>query len=295
MAYAAFKDPADLTNGDMVVFDAGRLDIYNKIDGVRSTVPTTPLKKYKAGSAPIGSWTELPGYWQEQPQVLVSVKKIPTYYARGRLGQQKFTLSCEVQPTGTALKYRIRPLLTFYITGGASGTETVNESNETGIYDDFSSDIRNGSLTFGTRVTTPQPGAGTLTVSISWMTRARGTNKYINNDERFQWTTNTQIYIDMFKVSSSGEISVGSQRLVNETNVAYGQAVQTQTFSGIDLGSGTCSWRLRKTSQAVSVANVDASNTDMSNLLRLNSYSYTTSAETLTNPTGEVFYLAIGR
>ena len=192
-------------------------------------------------------------------------------------------------------KYRIRPVLTFYITGGASGTETVNESNETGIYDDFSSDIYNGSLTFGTRVTTPQPGAGTLTVSISWMTRARGTNKYINNDERFQWTTNTQIYIDMFKVSSSGEISVGSQRLVNETNVAYGQAVQTQTFSGIDLGSGTCSWRLRKTSQAASVANVDASNTDMSNLLRLNSYSYTTSAETISNPSGEVFYLAIGR
>ena len=65
MAYTVFKDPADLTNGNMVVFDAGRLDIYNKIDGVRSTVPTTPLKKYKAGSAPIGSWTELPGYWQE--------------------------------------------------------------------------------------------------------------------------------------------------------------------------------------------------------------------------------------
>ena len=127
MAKMIFKDPLDLSNGDMIVLDEGRLDIYNKIDGARSAIPTTPLKKYKAGSAPIGSWTELPGYWQEQPQVLVSIKKVPTYYARGRIGQKRFTLSCEVQATGTPLKYRIRPVLTFYIGSGGSGTKTVNE------------------------------------------------------------------------------------------------------------------------------------------------------------------------
>lgn len=274
----------------MIELTEGRLDIYNKIDGVRSSVPTTPLKKYKAGSAPIGSWTELPGYWQEQPQVLVSVKKVPTYYARGRLGQQRFTLSCEVQSTGTALKYRIRPVLTFYISSGGSGIKTVNESIDT--QDTWYGDI--GTLTFGEKMTTPQPGAGTLTVNISWQTRARSAPRFVGNDERYQWATNCQIYIDKFKVSSAGVLSLESQQLVNETNVAYGQAVQTQTFSGIDLGSGTCSWVIRKVTQPGARSTVSAPDVDFINLLRLNNYSYSTSSETL-SPSGEVFFLAIGR
>ena len=40
-----FKDPNDLVNGDAVVFDADRMDIYNKIDGQRAATPTTPLKR----------------------------------------------------------------------------------------------------------------------------------------------------------------------------------------------------------------------------------------------------------
>lgn len=291
MAFMVCKDPADPENGSAVVFDAGRLDIYNKIDGVRATTPTTPLKKYKAGSAPIGSWTELPGYWTETPKVLVSIKKAPTYYARGRLGQQRFTLSCEVQSTGTAFKYRIRPALTFYIGSGGSGTETVNEELATDV--DW---YGNESVTFGEKSTTPQPGTGTLTVNISWQTRAKSSPRFVGNDECYQWTTNTQIYIDKFKVSRAGTISVESQQLVSESGTAYGQAVQTQTFSGIGLGDDTCSWVIRKVTQAASRSTVGGGNvSDMVNLLRLNSYSYTTSAETLTNPTGEVFYLAIGR
>ena len=288
MAQAIFKDPADLENGDMVVFDSARLDIYNKIDGVRSTVPTTPLKKYKAGSAPIGSWTELPGYWQEQPQVLVSVKKVPTYYARGKLGQQRFTLSCDVQPSETPLKYKIKPVLTFYIGSGGSGTEAVNETLGANV-DVYGIE----SVTFTGKSTTPQFGIGTLTVSISWQTRARSGYRFIGNDEVYQWATNCQIYIDKFKVSAAGDISVESQLLVSESGVGYGQGVQTQTFSGIDLGNGTCSWVIRKETQAASRSTVDG-RYDIANLLRLNSYSYTTNAETLA-PSGEVFYLAIGR
>lgn len=294
MAYAVFKDPADLTNGNMVVFDAGRLDIYNKIDGVRTTTPTTPLKKYKAGSAPIGSWTELPGYWTEQPQVLVSAKKIPTYYARGRLGQQRFTLSCEVQSTGTAMKYQIRPILTFYIGSGGSGTTTVNETREAYGY----ADVYGGTFIVGTKVTTPQPGIGNLTVSISWQTWMRlGTDQGSPDGKlRRDWRTNSQIYIDKFMVSNSGNISVESQQLVSESNVSYGQALQTQTITGINLGNGTCSWVIRKETQCAGiVGDAGHGGSDIVNTLRLNSYSYTTSAETLTNPTGEVFYLAIGR
>lgn len=290
MAQLVFKDPYDLENGDMVVLDAGRLDIYNKIDGARSTTPTTPLKKYKAGSAAIGAWTELPGYWTETPEVLVSAKNIPTYYARGRLGKQRFTLSCAVESTGAAFKYRIKPTLTFYIAGGASGTETANEELATKV--DWYAGIE--TLRYRDKRTTPRFGTGTLSVNISWQTRARSANRFIGNDEVYQWSTNCQIYIDKFKVASGGAISIESEQLVAESGVAYGQAVQTKTFSGIDLGDGTCSWTVRKATQAASRTTADGE-FDMTNLLRLNWYSYTTPAETITNPSGEVFYLAIGR
>ena len=291
MAYMVCKDPADPENGNAVVFNAGQLDIYNKIDGVRTTTPTTPLKKYKAGSAPIGSWTELPGYWTETPQVLVSAKKIPTYYARGRLGQQRFTLSCEVQSAGTALKFRIRPILTFYIGSGGSGTETVNEEVPTDV--DWNG---NETVNFVGKSTTPRFGAGTLSVSISWQTRARSFYIRLHHNEAYRWSTNSQIYVDKFKVMSNGAISIESQQLVSESGTAYGQEVQTQTFTGINLGNDTCSWVIRKETQTASRDTADGGpDADIVNLLRLNSYSYTTSAETLTNPTGEVFYLAIGR
>ncbi len=283
MAFMTCIDPADIENGDAVVFDAGRLDIYNKIDGKRSSTPTTPLMKYKAGYVPVNAWTELPGYWQETPKVLVSLKKGPTYYARGILGQQRFTLSCAVQSAGTALKYQIKPTLTFYIGSGSSGTVTVNETAAYGSEDWYASQ---SSMTFADKCTTPQYGAGTLSVNISWQTMA-------SNADYYHWTTACQIYIDKFMVSSSGAITTESEQLVSESGVAYGQAAQTETFSGIDLGSGTCSWVIRKAVQTGAGSSA-SSGRDIVNLLRLNSYSYTTSAETLA-PSGEAFYLAIGR
>ena len=226
--------------------------------------------------------------------MLVSVKNMPTYYARGRLGQQRFTLSCEVQSTGTPLKYRIRPTLTFFIGGGVSGTVTVNESLESYSYGSASE----GTPVIGLKTTTPQAGIGTLTLNVSWQTRMRLGTNIIQPDGnvRCDWRTNTQIYIDMFKVATNGTISVESQQLVNETNVAYGQNLQTQTFTGINLGNGTCSWIIRKETQCTgSVSDAGNGASDVINTLRLNSYSYTTSAETISNPSGEVFYLAIGR
>lgn len=298
MSYAVFKDPNDLENGDMVVLDEGRLDIYNKIDGVRSTVPTTPLKKYKAGSAAIGSWTELPGYWTETPKVLVAAKKLPTYYARHRLGQQRFTISCEVQSTGAAMKYRIRPTAVFYAAAGASGNVTVNEHLEYNYDVSGHQNPDDGAPLVRTKVTSPQPGSGLLTVNFSWQTRGQMYGNFIRPDglDRHNWVTNCQIYIDKFKVSAAGEISVESQQLMSETGLDYWQDLQTTTVANIDLGNGTCSWVLRKETQCIrSYEADDGRSTDTENALRLNWYSYTTSAETLTNPTGEVFYLAIGR
>ena len=175
-----------------------------------------------------------------------------------------------------------------YTYSGGSGTETVNESLSTNV-DWYASQ---GSVTFVGKSTTPQPGAGTLTVSISWQTRAKSGPIYINNNQCYLWSTNSQIYIDIFKVSGDGTVSVESQRLVNETGIGYGQGIQTRTFT-VDLGPEMCSWVVRKETQAASRA-TGSGYEDMVSFLRLNSYSYTTNAETLA-PSGEVFYLAIGR
>ena len=293
-----FKDRDDLNNGDAVVFDAGRLDIYNKIDGVRDATPTTTLKKCKAGKAAANAWTELPGYWLEAPSVLVSAKKVPTYFARYRYASQRFTLGCTVAPTGAPYKYKIYPTLSFIAAAGATGTIAVNET--VGQYVGGTWYGVPDAPRFGTRFTTPQHGAGTLTINLSWLTRAKFTTnvKRPSGFELRNWRTNCQIYIDRLKVSSGGAVARDSQLLVSESNLAYGQAMQTQTISGISLGDGTCSWVLRKETQC-SGAYEDGgfglgATADRQNWLGLNWYSYATAAQTI-YPAGEVFYLAIGR
>lgn len=291
-----FKDPNDLVNGDAVVFDADRMDIYNKIDGQRAATPTTTLKRCKAGTAAANAWTELPGIWLEKPTVLVSAKKVPTYFARHRYATQRFTLGCTVEATGAPYKYRIYPTLTFIAGSGTAGTIQVNEklgSSAAGSW--FGTET---APCIATRITAPQHGAGTLQVNFSWMTRA----KFTTNQKRpsgfgmRNWRTNCQIYIDKYKVNSAGTATVESQLLVSESNTAYGQAMQTKTATGIDLGDGTCSWVLRKETQCP--GGYDDGGTsysaDRQNWLYLNWYSYTTAART-TYPAGEIFYLAIGR
>lgn len=291
-----FKDPNDLVNGDAVVFDADRMDIYNKIDGQRAATPTTTLKRCKAGTAAANAWTELPGIWLEKPTVLISAKKVPTYYARHRYATQRFTLGCTVEATGAPYKYRIYPTLTFIAGSGGSGTIQVNEKLGNSVVGSWYG--TDDAPRIGTRSTSPQHGAGTLQVNFSWMTRAKFTTntKRPSGYEMRNWRTNCQIYIDKLKINSAGAASIESQLLVSESNMAYGQAMQTKTVTGIDLGDGTCSWVLRKETQCP--GGYDDGGTsygaDRQSWLSLNWYSYTTAAKTI-YPAGEIFYLAIGR
>lgn len=291
-----FKDPYDPDNGDAVVFDAGRLDIYNKIDGARTATPTTTLSKCKAGKAAANAWTELPGIWRETPTVLISAKKVPTYFARYRYAAQRFTLGCTVAATGAPYKYKIYPSLIFYAGAGGSGTISVNEmKGYSNVGSWYGSDV---APRIGTRITSAQHGAGTLSVNLSWQTRAKFTTN-VKRPSGFvmrNWRTNCQIYLDKYKVSAAGVLSVESQLIVSESGLAYGQGMQTQTITGINLGDGTCSWVLRKETQANGVYDDGGVGyaADRQNWLGLNWYSYATAAQTL-YPAGEVFYLAIGR
>lgn len=293
-----FKDPYDPDNGDAVVFDAGRLDIYNKIDGARTATPTTTLSKCKAGKATANAWTELPGIWRETPTVLISAKKVPTYFARHRYAAQRFTLGCTVAATGAPYKYKIYPSLTFYAGAGSPVTISVNEKIGYSLVSVYYTDTSTPRI--GTRVTSPQHGAGTMTLNLSWMTRAKFPTNIVQSGKTKlrNWRTNCQIYLDKYKVSAAGVLSVESQLLVSESNIAYGQAMQTKTVSGIDLGDGTCSWVLRKETQLTGDYDDGGTGTggaaDRQNWLGLNWYSYATAAQTL-YPAGEVFYLAIGR
>jgi hypothetical protein len=293
-----FKDPKDLVNGDAVVFDADRMDIYNKIDGQRAASPTTTLKRCKAGTAAANAWTELPGIWLEKPTVLVSAKKVPTYFARHRYATQRFTLGCTVEATGAPYKYRIYPTLAFIAGAGGSGTIQVNEKLGYSVVGSWIG--TEAAPRIGTRITSPQHGAGTLQVNFSWMTRAKFTTNYQHGGthqyRKRYWRTNCQIYLDKYKVNTVGVATVESQILVSESNMGYGQEMQTKTVTGIDLGDGTCSWVLRKETQCP--GGYDEGDyggaADRQSWLTLNWYSYTTAART-TYPAGEIFYLAIGR
>lgn len=295
-----FKDPSDPTNGDMVVLDSGRLDIYNKIDGVRTSTPTTTLRKCRVGTAPLNAWSLLDGYWQEPPKVIISPKKIPTYFARGRNGRQKFSMSLNIA-ADAQYKYKIYPTCAFAIDGGSSGWINVGETvgGSTNLESDTSGqgNVGDGNWpTYGTIVTGAQMGSGTLTINYSWRTQYRGL-WYAAGGRLYCHFGNTycEIYLDVLRIGAGA--SVGNARLestlLTSQSAGYGQATQSAEKS-VSLGSDMCAWWLRKVARVTGSAGETNTWEAPVNLLTLNGYSFATAAETL-YPAGEVFYLAIGR
>ncbi|EXG78371.1 hypothetical protein [Cloacibacillus evryensis] len=282
---AVFKDPKDLANGDMVVLDSGRLDIYNKIDGVRTVTPTTTLKKCESKSAPLNAWTELEGYWQEPPAVLVSPKRVPTYFSRGRYGRQRFQLGCSVAASDSPLKYRIYPSCKFTIEAGSSGTIKVGESIN--LWPEGSFYFPTGN-SLSTIITSAQSGMGSLTVSFSWRTMYGYSNATPGTAD-----FRANIYLDVLRAGASGSPVLETHLLVSESFFAMEQPVQT-TVKTVSLGGAPCAWWLRKEGD---IQNIRTGTRDIGyeHSLTLNSYSCVIPGEEFYPTDGEVFYLAIGR
>lgn len=276
-----FKDPNDPANGDMVVLDCGRLDIYNKIGGVRTEEPTTTLRKCVSKSAPLNTWTEIDGYWQEPPSVLVSPKRVPTYFSRGRYGRQKFTLGCTVAPSGSPLKYRIYPSCTFTIEAGSSGAVSVAESID--LWSDWG--FLNGAGKQFTIMGSPKCGMGNLTINFSWRT-VYG----FNNATPGAADLRADIYLDVLR---AGAASPESHLLVGESSFSSGQPLQTAART-VALGTAPCAWWLRKEAYA---ANIRTGTVQIGaeHSLTLNNYICSIPGEVFYPTDGEVFYLAVGR
>lgn len=281
-----FKDHDDLTNGNMVVLTSGRLDIYNKIDGIRMSEPTTTLRKCEAKSAPVNKWTELDGYWKERPEVILSPKHIPTYYARGRYGRQKFTLGCTVEASDRPMKYKIYPSCNFLIEAGTSGGINIDEHIGS-VWGNTLWPLGNFSDKISTLMTSPQFGCGDLTVNFSWRT-VYGWSGASPGAADFR----ADIFLEVIKAGENGNPERITVQLVSES--AFFSTQEQQTLSKtVAVGKFAYSWCLRKETYIQNIR-AGTSNIGAEHSLTLNSYSCSVSAETL-NPSGEVFYLAIGR
>lgn len=281
-----FKDPNDLTNGDMVVLTSGSLDIYNKIDGMRSSAPTTTLRKCEAKSAPVNEWTELDGYWKEQPEVILSPKHIPTYYVHGRYGRQKFTLGCTVEAADASMKYKIYPSCSFLVEAGTSGIISIDEHIGS-VWSNTLWPLGGFSDTIPTLMTSPQFGCGNITVNFSWRTMYGWSNASPGAAD-----FRADIFFEAIKAGNNGTPERVTVQLINESDFSFAQGQQTSSKT-VAMGSCAYSWFLRK---ATYIQNIRAgtSNVGAEHSLVLSSYSCSVPAETIT-PTGEVFYLAIGR
>lgn len=280
-----FKDPANPANGNAIILSAGRLDIYNCIDGLRTPTPTTTLTKCKAGSAAVGGWTELPGYWQEQPQVLITEKNIPTYYAAYRDSKQRFALGLQVASTGTAYKYKIYPSLVFYVE--STGTKWSYPGELRGWSNTLSDDY--DTPVIPSLITDAYYGRGAITVNYRYQTRILVGAQ--DGKHRHQYDYGMTIYADILRTSGNS-LYVQSIALKNESG-GYGQGITTAAGS-FDVGDSMCAWRLRKETWPGGYSEISNGSNDVQNWLGVDSYAYAGITKTL-YPAGEVFWLAVGR
>lgn len=269
-----FYDPENIANGDMLVLNSGMLDIYNNIDGTRRK--TASLNRAAVGSAAINAWTELPGYWQNAPSVLLAPKKLPTYFTDFQLSTQRFTLSPTVELVSEGV-YKIYPAVTFY----ADGLD-VSENPALTIEYEY-----NGPGNPHPPKCTPfYPCAGgNLTVNFKYRLTYKSATQGSEGDEYYM---NTSVYLDVARGSSYSSYLLTSRS-------SWPVDTEQEVTATQDVGEGFCMWRLRRESSCSNRrthgANV-GSNYDYFNFVSY-SFSFTGGNPSLTD--GEVFYLAVGR
>ncbi len=274
MSSLIFKDPQNPTTGNAVTIDSGNLNIYNEINGVRRL--TSTLNRIETGSASLNAWTTIGGYWQEAPQVVLSPKNLPVFFAQYSTGRQRFTLTPIVENVSNGI-YKIYPSIV-YTVDGANESAFPNYLDQVAT-SEFGS-YYNGKPPLVNLCTPFYPFAGgSLSINYSY-------NLTVHHSYD-DWSTNTKIYIDY-----SRGVSYSSALLENRT-AWYKDPEQTRTVTP-SIGSAACMWRLRMVGAFVDSKHVSNLHYYDSYYLRLNSYSFTFPATNIST-SGEVYYLAIGR
>lgn len=272
-----FYDPDDRTSGDMTVITDGRIDIYNKINSVRRQVAA--LYNVQTGIGPINSWTQIAGYWMEQPKIILSPKRLPSFFAKYKLCRQRYTMSATVSQKSDGI-YQMYPTFTFYVdstSGGASPGYTANGTPNPGTRDNM---YYSGDLPIITAQSSPfylSPG-GTVAVNYSYRIASQQV-----------LTTNCKVYLDYSRGNSYSSV------LLSDNSYNTGDTSELTFGASANVGDGLCIFRIRMEVSVSAHGGTGTAYTDQRYYLRLNSYSYSFGQTSFAPTDGEVFYLAVGR
>ena len=275
-----FYDDQNLSSGDMTVIRSGLLDIYNNINGAR--YKTATLNRVAVGVAAVNEWFELPGYWQEPPTVVLSPKKMPSYFTDFQMSKQSFSVEPQISLVRDGV-YKIFPEFTFYI-----GETSANEEPELLI---AGSSEPGGVGTAGCGnphqdICTPfylSPG-GDISVAFRYRMSYQ---KDTQGSYGVSYYNNVSVYLDV----SRGD-SITSHLLINRG--AWAPDAQQTVSTTQDVGDGFCQWRLRMSTSRSSSKDGPKLSASYHYLI-LDSYSFSFTGTSFFPSDAEVFYLAVGR
>lgn len=275
-----FYDDQNLSSGDMTVIRSGLLDIYNNINGARHKTAT--LNRVAVGVAAVNKWLELPGYWQEPPTVVLSPKKMPSYFTDFQMSKQGFSIDPQVSLVRDGV-YKIFPEFTFYVgkvsANEAPGLLIAGSAAPGGV----------GAQSCGNPhqdICTPfylSPGGGVSVAFRYRMSYQRDTQ----GSSGVSYYNNVSVYLD---VSRGGSIT---SHLLRNRGAWAPDAEQTVSATR-DVGNGFCQWRLRM-STSYSSSRDGPKLSAAYHYLILNSYSFSFTGTSFSPTDAEVFYLAVGR
>lgn len=115
-------DPA---TGKYCVMTAGDLDFYRSFDGVYRI--SKSLRNVVTGVANSDVWTEIPGFWEDPPQIIPSIRSLPFYNASFAAQDQTMTVMVtDLEETGSAGRYRFKGQT---VVTSAAGTVTQDVSS----------------------------------------------------------------------------------------------------------------------------------------------------------------------
>lgn len=283
-ARIACYDSTDLANGDMALITEGSLSLFYKINGYRRTGAI--LTRNAAGTARVGEWTTLDGYFLEQPEILLAPKKFPSYFAKFHPGTQSLSLGADIREKSEAGKYEISPTVTFNMNVSAK-TESLNLQFHSVSYDTSASGgTPRDFLTWPSNapsMTGWYPAAGALSVTFYY-------DLGYHIDFIYPYTMTVYLDVATSCIPTMGAAS-WSRRAASGNEANYG----TISYSG---PNSLYMWRLRRNVVFEPAAGLGGEHY----LYYRDSFtvsSYTVSASSVSEPqtdTGiEVFYLAIGR
>lgn len=210
--------PNGMNADDYVILTNGRLEFYKYVSGVHYLYKA--VKHRESGVANSGDTVTIPGYFDAQPEIVISPRSLKIFDSANSAQDQVLSLQAqnvqEVTPGSGQWQFTAHAELQLAASGG---TTTVNNSSGSTSSDTWTS---------GT-YTTPS-NVDSITVNVSMMS-VRGTGTQPNYYYRkVDWRV-------AYKTTGSGTWSYTSYQTKNIGAVTSGTVTDSMTISGLTPGA----------------------------------------------------------